>query len=105
MLLNSDTLARAHKHCFRNRAEILASELCGCFSCRRIFPPGEISTWTDLQEQPLFRNNVLVPLQNNEATAICPNCFVEAVIGSKSGYPIDDEFLMAMYERWFGKPE
>jgi hypothetical protein len=35
-------------------------------------------------------------------TAICPFCYVDSVIGSKSGYPIDDsDFLEEMYSYWF----
>jgi hypothetical protein len=36
------------------------------------------------------------------ATAMCPFCYVDSVIGSKSGYPIDDPgFLEEMYLHWF----
>jgi hypothetical protein len=36
------------------------------------------------------------------SNAICPHCSIDAVIGSKSGLPINDpEFLKAMNEYWF----
>jgi hypothetical protein len=37
----------------------------------------------------------------DEATALCPHCGIDSVIGSKSGYPITAEFLQKMKEHWF----
>ena len=74
----------AHRHSIRHREEILASALCGCFYCCKIFPPSEIETWVD-----------------DEQTAICPYCPVDSVIGSASGYPITVEFLQRMKAHWF----
>jgi hypothetical protein len=51
----------------RNRVEVLASEQCGCHWCYRIFPPGEITDWTD------WRDGVYM-------TPICPRCGVDCVI-------------------------
>jgi hypothetical protein len=34
-------------------------------------------------------------------TALCPKCGIDAVIGSKSGYPMTQEFLQAMEKHWF----
>lgn len=32
---------------------------------------------------------------------LCPICYIDAVIGSKSGYPVDEqEFLEEMNEHW-----
>jgi len=37
-----------------------------------------------------------------DANAICPYCGIDAVIGSESGFPIDDpDFLKEMNEHWF----
>ena len=77
-------LGAAHKHCIRHRAELEASEICGCFYCLSTFPPAAITEWTD-----------------DGQTALCPNCPVDAVLGSASGFPITREFLELMYERWF----
>ena len=74
----------AHEHCSLNRAELEQSELCGCFYCMTIFHPNCISEWIDEAE-----------------TAVCPNCSVDAVIGSVSGYPITKEFLERMHVHWF----
>ncbi len=75
---------QAHDCATRNRAQLEKSALCGCFYCKRIYAPGEIHQWVD---------------ENN--TAVCPYCSVDSVIGSASGYPLVDEFLQAMYTRWF----
>jgi hypothetical protein len=74
----------AHEHCSLNRAELERSERCGCFYCFAIFPPSQIVEWID-----------------DRQTAICPECPVDAVIGSASGYPITREFLERMHAHWF----
>lgn len=76
---------QSHERCGRHRDEVLASRECGCFYCLRTFPPRDIREWIDGGE-----------------TAICPNCGVDAVIGSKSGCPVGDgKFLRRMHEFWF----
>ena len=78
----------AHNHCMDNQAEVLTSELCGCFSCLRTFPPVEIKDWiTGKNEESLM--------------AICPYCGIDSVIGSESGYPVTHEFLEKMQKYWF----
>jgi len=78
----------AHKHSFKNREEVLASEVCGCFSCLAVFPPSEITSWCD-------------EVAGVGLTAICPKCSVDSVIGSASGLPINATFLGAMKRKWF----
>lgn len=36
---------KVHTHSFRNKQEIEKSHLCGCFYCRQIFSPNEITEW------------------------------------------------------------
>jgi hypothetical protein len=79
-------LVRAHKHCMENRREIVASQMCGCFYCGSVYPPSEIVDWIG---------------DENDSTADCPRCGIDAVIGSASGFPITSEFLSLMNERWF----
>jgi hypothetical protein len=74
----------AHKHCIKHRAEIEASEMCGCFYCMATFVPSEIVEWID-----------------DGQTALCPRCPVDSVIGSASGYPITSTFLQQMHDHWF----
>jgi hypothetical protein len=89
MSFDRSILEAAHKHAIFNQREILQSQTCGCFYCLETFKPSEIIDWTD-DENP------------KGLTAICPHCNIDAVIGDKAGYPIADEnFLKAMYQRWF----
>jgi hypothetical protein len=83
-LMNEPDFIRAHKHSSHHREVILASESCGCFYCLKIFPPSDIQWWID-----------------DDTTALCPNCDIDSVIGSKSGYPITVEFLEKMHQYWF----
>ena len=99
-----DDVTLAHAHCGNNRSELLASEICGCFSCLEIFPLAAIVDWIDEGDLPLFRNNVLVSVNDKrEQSAMCPKCGIDSVIGSRSGYPITPEFLERMERRWFSK--
>ncbi len=78
----------AHKHCTGHRDEILTSEVCGCFFCLAIYPPGEIKEWVDTK-------------YGIGQTALCPKCDVDSVIGSNSGSPIESAFLAQMRKHWF----
>jgi hypothetical protein len=79
---------RAHRHSTHHREEVVASESCGCFCCGSVFHPDGIEQWTDDWESV-------------GQTAICPDCGIDAVIGSESGYPITPEFLDRMRQQWF----
>jgi len=82
-------LTEAHKASFANKAAVLVSKICGCFYCRSIYSPDKITEFID-EEQP------------KDETAICPMCGIDSVIGSSSGYPVNDsEFLKAMHKYWF----
>ena len=83
--LEPAALTAAHQHSSLHRDEIEASDAYGCFYCRRSGSPAEISEWTD-----------------DGATALCPRCGIDSVIGSASGYPVTKvAFLGAMKRRWF----
>lgn len=82
----------AHKHSIRNKDEILNSEVCGCFGCLAIMKPTEITHFTEEKEL----DGVVL------STAWCPNCLIDTVIGSSSGYPITREFLKVMNKHWCG---
>ena len=80
-------LSAAHKHSFKNRPEVMASDRCGCFHCHAIFAPNEVDYWVT---------------DDGGDTATCPSCTVDSVIGSASGLPVEDvEFLRAMHAYWF----
>ncbi len=77
-------IREAHTHTIGHREEILASKLCGCFSCVTTFTSNKIEEWVD----------------DNDC-ALCPNCGIDSVIGDKSGYPITKEFMSEMHKHWF----
>jgi hypothetical protein len=78
-------LTETHKHSKDNRKEIEASDVWGCFYCRRSGAAAEIKEWVDEGE-----------------TALCPRCGIDSVIGSASGLPVTNGlFLGAMKRRWF----
>jgi hypothetical protein len=79
-----DAVADAHRHSIRHRAEIEASDRCGCFYCLRIFGREQIEEWTD-----------------DDDTALCPHCGIDAVLGNASGYEISTPFLSQMHAAWF----
>jgi hypothetical protein len=67
-----------------NKVNLFASAKCGCFSCGRVYMPADITEWTD-----------------KDNTAICPHCHIDSVIPENVGYPLDEEFLMAMNTKYF----
>ena len=76
----------AHQFCTNNRKQLENDSVCGCFYCRKIFNPAEITEW----------------LSETSGTALCPYCGVDAIIGEGSGFPITYEFLQEMNQYWFG---
>jgi hypothetical protein len=89
-------LLAAYRAVSNNWAQIQGSRLCGCCSCVQMFPADEIVAWTGLD-----MHNVDDPKAIDQQTALCPRCGSEAVIGDKSGYPINAQFLGRMNEAWF----
>lgn len=84
-IYDESLLRQAHTHSSGHRAEIESSAVCGCFYCLSIFPPSAIKEWID-----------------DNATALCPGCPVDSVIGDASGFPVSDpKFLTAMHGLWF----
>jgi hypothetical protein len=68
-----DTYQDASEHSLNNRDSIMKSLYCGCYSCFRTFHVSYIKEFID-----------------DDQTAICPYCEVDAVIGDHTGYPIED---------------
>lgn len=89
-------LLAAYRYVSNNWAQIQASTTCGCCSCVQIFPPDEIVAWTGLDI-----NDIDDPRAVDNQTALCPRCGSEAVIGDKSGFPINAHSLGRMNEAWF----
>ena len=86
------TLKEAHQWCKNHRVEVLAGRSCGCFYCQAIFLTDEISTWID-----------------DEQTAVCPRCGVDAVLPASILDEFEDrfigdptaQFLWDMSQYWF----
>jgi hypothetical protein len=79
--------AKAREFSVHNRKALSTDQACGCFFCLRIFDAKEI-VW-----------------QDDEDTAMCPYCGIDAVIGESSGLPITKQFLKSMREYWFTEGE
>lgn len=79
-------LKKAHQASFKNKESILRSKMCGCFSCKKIFPASEAEFMAE---------------SDGQETAWCPYCDIDAVLGDASGFPITDEFLEEMNDAWF----
>jgi hypothetical protein len=90
-----DDVRQAHDHCKRNWQEIMASEAAGCFYCLSIFPPTEVRQWYNEKTFEMGESG------SENCTAFCPKCEIDSVIGSKSGFSIDVEFLNRMHSFWF----
>lgn len=86
---SKNILTEAHKHSSLHEAEIKDSSICGCFYCFHTFEPDYILDWVD-------EDNAV------GATALCPKCGIDSVIGNKSEYPVDEKlFLNEMHQYWF----
>ena len=79
-------LKTSHKGSFKNKKELLDSQICGCFYCEKTFYPIEIIEW-------------IKETDSNE-TAMCPKCGIDSVLSEK--YPIlVKTFLSEMNKLWF----
>lgn len=85
-------LISAHSHSSNHRAELLLSPGCGCFDCLATFSAESIEHWTDV-------------VDGVGVTALCPKCGSDCVVGSASGYSIEQSFLQRMHEYRCGSAE
>lgn len=80
-----DLLEAAHRHSSDHRLELERSTACGCFYCVKSFAAIDVTEWVD-----------------DGATALCPKCGIDSVVGSASGYPVEEpRFLGAMRRLYF----
>lgn len=87
--MNSQDIITAHKASSHNRDILKHDTKCGCFYCLKVFSPSEIKEWC------------IESADGEEATAICPYCGVDSIISESSGFPLTQEFLLAMHNIWF----
>lgn len=74
-----------HGHTFDNRSEIEQSIQCGCIACCEQFPKEEVDEYID-----------------DNQTALCPKCSIDAVIGDAAGYELSHNFLAELNKKFFG---
>ena len=89
-------LLAAYRYVSNNWEQIEASKMCGCCNCTEIFPAEQIVAWTGLDFDDVDNPDAV-----KQQTALCPKCGSEAVLGDKSGFPINTGFLARMNEAWF----
>lgn len=78
-------LSDAHKYATANESLVKRSTRCGCFNCMDTYPPEEILDWID---------------DKDGRTAVCPHCFVDAVLPDSCPYSISPYFLRRMNRKW-----
>lgn len=80
------SLVDAHNFSSYHKDNLIKDEVCGCFSCMKIFNPSEIKIWIK---------------DTDGNTAVCPYCNIDSILGESSGFPITEEFLIKMNNYWF----
>lgn len=82
-------LIRAHEISKNNRELLLQDQLCGCFYCQRLFRSGEVVDWYGDQDE----------------SAVCPYCGIDAVIVERPDLPVTKAFLKEMRQCFFTETE
>lgn len=82
-------LKTIHEKSRFHKLDLLASPLCGCFSCLRTFPPSEIQEWVRSDAHDV-----------EKTCAVCPYCSVDAVLPSTT-VELTEDLLSALNEHWF----
>lgn len=82
----------AHAASFGNEEAMKKASACGCFKCKTMFTPAEITEW--------------IPEQDGRRTALCPYCGVDAVVPKpkdikKDGYFFSESVLREMHRLFF----
>lgn len=72
-----------------NATQLAQSQRAACYHCLTVFPADEVG---DFREE-----------EDGEATAYCPVCGVDAVLGDVTGYGFEEATLRALREYWFGE--
>ena len=78
-----------HHSTFRNEEQIKNSKVCGCFYCKTIFKPEDVTDWCDNDGR-------------GDRTGRCPNCSIDSVIGDDSGVDVTPSLLELMNLQFFG---
>jgi len=77
----------AHKFSSINKEDLKKASECACYYCCNFFCPTDIVEWVVDRGYP--------------ATAVCPNCGIDAIIPKRDCYPWTVRFLVDMRLWWF----
>ena len=91
MTYNRADLESIHRFSDHHRELLAQSERAGCFYCRRMYDPREITEWID---GPHLESG-------GGITALCPRCGIDAVLPSTMPVPLTAELLAEMHSHWF----
>ena len=91
------SFSEAIAHTYLNRAEVLASDRCGCFYCCKLAAKDSL-LWTDCNDPDEEEPGAVRP--DKGETAVCPVCSSASIIGSASGFEVTDELLRSMRQYW-----
>ena len=86
-MLNKNELRTFIKHATSNREVLKKDNVCGCYYCKTIFAPSEITNWVK---------------DSNGDTALCPYCMIDSVFSESAGYEITPKLLKELNKYWFG---
>ena len=90
--LRSADLAQVARHASDHQRRVRAARQCGCYHCLALFSPAEITEWIEP-----------VPGQSGEATALCPQCGIDAVLPDDiPDAPLTTELLHTLAIESFG---
>ncbi len=84
MLLTQSSLESIHRFSHRHRALVEQSKSAGCINCGASFTPADVKIWID-----------------DDQTACCPKCGVDAVLPSAAPIFIDPHLLAALQQYLF----
>lgn len=87
---SSATLEALHDLSEDNRDAVKGARACGCFHCLATFDASAVVDWMPGRDQ-------------EQATAICPQCGVDSVIPARDGEPVDMDLLRSMRAYWFDR--
>lgn len=82
-MITDNDIRQAPKISMKNSVAVEMAQQCGCYHCLAVFSKTDIQDWTD---------------QNR--TALCPKCKVDAVIPDGCGIEINEENMKAIHDFW-----
>ena len=77
-------MKKLHAYASHNKHLVEQSEKCYCFHCKGVFNSSEIGSYLE-----------------NEESALCPNCNVDAIIPDGIDDTIDESVIADMHDYWF----